>query len=215
MANYRYSQPFYCWRKTSKGFRGPVLVIGEIQRQDSSLLALFFEGMDKIVEKKHSLIADAGMGLFAKKNMKSGRLLQSLASILSMLLASILGIPLSVSHPATCGNAIFWRDASSDANNSEDSVWNGNYLQCIIGSCPLAGLCVSEVFGGDSLFVDVDPSQVDRVGWKGHYVNDGAVVEACEEASYHSQLLCPNLKSLHYMIGFLSRTYRMLIVLAL
>ena len=121
------------------------------------------------------------MGLFAKKNIKSG----TIVSFYPVL--SIAGIDFG--HSSVCLSSsdvrqgYFRRDTNNDTNDSEeDSDWNGNYLQYIIGSRPLAGLCIPEVFGGNALFVDVEPSQVDCVGWIGHYVKDGAAVEACEEA---------------------------------
>ena len=128
--------------------------------------------MDKIVETKSSLIAGTGMGLFAKKNTKSG-------TIDSFYPVHAIGVIFGDSSICLSSSDVrqgyFRRDANNDTNDSKDSDWNGNYLQYIIGSCPLAGLCVSKVFGSDALFVDVEPSQVDCVGWKGHYVNDGAI----------------------------------------
>jgi SET domain len=154
-----------------QAIQSALLQIGEIERQES--LASFFEGMDKIVETRPSLIAGAGMGLFAKKNIKSG-------TIVSFYPVHAIGVDFGDASVCLASDNV--RQDYFGGNNDGEGDWNGSYLQYIIGSRPLAGRCVAELFDGDALFIDVDPNRVDRVGWKGHYVNDGAVVEACEEA---------------------------------
>jgi hypothetical protein len=129
----------------------------------------FFEKLDTIVEVKTSLIEGAGMGLFAKKNIKSG-------SIISFYPVHAIGVDFGESSVCLASN-----DAGQKYFQGESESKNSNYQQYLLGSRLLAGACVTELFDGDALFVDVDPNQVDRAGWKGQYVNDGAVVEVAGE----------------------------------
>ena len=170
-----------CSDPRHQAIQSALLQIDEIHKQES--LSLFFQTIDKIVETKPSLIAGAGMGLFAKKNIKSG-------TIVSFYPVHAIGVDFGESSVCLASSdarqGYFQGDSINsinDATGTDGGAWNGSYLQYIIGSRPLAGRCVADVFGGDALFVDVDPNGIDRVGWKGHYVNDGAVVEACDEAN--------------------------------
>lgn len=170
-----------CADPRHQAIQSALFQIDEIHKQES--LSLFFQSIDKIVEIKPSIINGAGMGLFAKKNIKSG-------TIVSFYPVHAIGVDFGDSSVCLASSDArqdyFQGDSKNSINNNnnddtDNDAWNGSYLQYIIGSRPLAGRCVAEVFGGDALFVDVDPNAIDRAGWKGHYVNDGAVVEACDD----------------------------------
>jgi SET domain len=134
----------------------------------------FFETIDAAVEVKPSLVVGAGMGMFAKRSIQRG-------TVISFYPVHAIGVDFG--DTSVC---IASSDVGQEYFNNRDrmgSNWNKdcNYQQYLIGSRPLAGYCVADLFDGDNLFVDVDPNQVDKAGWKGHYVNDAAVVETSGE----------------------------------
>jgi hypothetical protein len=138
----------------------------------------FFETIDASVEIQPSLVDGAGMGMFAKQNIQQG-------TIISFYPVHAIGVDFGDSSVCIASNDVsqdyFSHRDSNAAQNTNNNSNDCNYQQYLIGSRPLAGNCVAELFDGDNLFVDVDPNQVDKPGWKGHYVNDAAVVESSGE----------------------------------
>jgi hypothetical protein len=120
----------------------------------------FFETIDASVEIQPSLVDGAGMGMFARQNIQQG-------TIISFYPVHAIGVDFGDSSVCIASNDVsqdYFSDRDSNAaqntnNNSNDC----NYQQYLIGSRPLAGYCVAELFDGDNLFVDVDPNQVDNL----------------------------------------------------
>ena len=123
------------------------------------------------VEVKESSIPGAGLGLFAKEKIKSG-------TIISFFPVHTLGINL--------GDSI--RRVSMDTTGptyeqqEEDAAFNDqSYLLNILGSRPLMKADISQDLGGESIFLDVDITQPESIGFDSHRINDGATVSTNSE----------------------------------
>jgi hypothetical protein len=65
-----------------------------------------------------------------------------------------------------------------------------NYVHYLMGTRPLLKADITKDFGGNVLFVDVNPYRPVTPGWMSHLVNDGAVVETNNEGAvlnYYAQ----------------------------
>lgn len=127
----------------------------------------------RLVEVKESSISGAGLGLFAKKNIKAG-------TIVSFYPAHTIGIILGDSIRRISRN-----DSGSmceqQQEEDETTASNQTYLHHVLGSRPLFKVDIAGDLGGDSIFLDVDLSQPERTGFASHRINDGATVMANSE----------------------------------
>lgn len=151
------------------------------------------------VHVKPSNIANAGMGLFATKNIKKG-------SIVSFYPVDSIGIEdvESVSGDMTTTTTIVrsrTEDYASNINNNSNN--DQSYLLHIVGNRPLMKMDIMNDLGGSSIFINVDvdvavtptslsgrdefdadsngttsslSSASSSVGFDSHRVNDGATV---------------------------------------
>jgi len=126
----------------------------------------------KMVEVKQSSIPGAGLGLFAKEQIKSG-------TLVSFMPCHTLGIDLGESirrvslldHNNTAGSQTTTQTYEHTEGKGEEV-----YLLNILGSRPLMKKDISSDLGGESIFLDVDSRQTESIGFDGHRVNDGATV---------------------------------------
>jgi len=123
----------------------------------------FFQKLDKLVVVRASSIdgGAAGRGLFARKNIKAG-------SIISFYPVHGIG--------GDDGSACV--GASDDIQKYFDREGaDTSYVQYLVGSRPFMSQDSKELFGGEAMYIDVDPTvQVDP-GWLSHFINDGATVD--------------------------------------
>ena len=134
------------------------------------------------VEVRESSVPGAGLGLFARENIKGG-------TIVAFYPAHALGMTMTDAQGYGTVRRV-GRDASgtvtSDVDSDGDEEGNHRdrdeaYLHHLLGKRPLMGADVAGDLGGGTLFVDVDLGREGSPGFDGHRVNDGATVGANSE----------------------------------
>lgn len=137
----------------------------------SPLLGHFHKSCVSSVEVRPSSISGAGLGLFARKNIKAG-------TIISLYPAHCLGVDSDEGDPRCTALGDSDRDYFDyEVTQKQD----GNYLLYILGSRPLMSSDVKTTFGGNALFIDVNPSRDVSPGWVSHLINDGSTVSCNNE----------------------------------
>ena len=126
------------------------------------------------VEVRESSVPGAGLGLFARENIKGG-------TIVAFYPAHVLGMT-----DAQGGGTV--RRVGRDASGAVTSDRGGHeedrdeaYLHHLLGKRLLMGADVARDLGGGTLFVDVDLGREAAPGFDAHRVNDGATVAANSE----------------------------------
>ncbi|CAB9513329.1 expressed unknown protein [Seminavis robusta] len=146
------------------------VMTSEFMHSSPSLKTMYSQ-MIKNVEIKQSSIPDAGLGLFAKKNIKAG-------TIVSFYPAHALGVDnddqcLFVQAPQ---DADYFRD-----HPSSDSC----YLHCTDQPLFRRTSLLQQQLANDNdmpLYLDVNPHRKPIVdGWVSQFINDGAVVQSNSE----------------------------------
>lgn len=136
---------------------------------ESSLITNFFSAAGKLVEVKQSSIPGAGMGLFAKKQLKQG---------------TIIGL-----YPTHCLGFVDCEDAATifsledqeyfDPQNMENQDIDSYQLN-ILGGRPLLSMTMDAT---TSLFLNINPNRsIPNNGWSSHYINDSHIVHENSEA---------------------------------
>jgi hypothetical protein len=107
-------------------------------------------------------------GLFAKKNIKAG-------TIVSFYPAHVIGID----YDGMADDRLFVINSLGETNERRQEVDDDqSYLHNILGKRLLLKTDIVETLGGQSIFIDVDPSLEDCPTFMSHRINDGASVRA-------------------------------------
>jgi hypothetical protein len=128
------------------------------------------------IEVKESSIPGAGLGLFAKKSIKSG-------TVISFYPAHVIGVEGG-------DDSNYYRVVSIDASGkthekqgdsmNEEEKSGQAYLHHILGNRPIIGVDVQSL-GAESIYIDVDINQDLDPSFGSHWINDGAVVSSNSE----------------------------------
>lgn len=139
-----------------------------IQTPGFAPMASFNKRRMSLVEIKQSSISGAGLGLFAKKNIKAG-------TIVSFYPTHMIGID----YDGMMDNRLFVINSLGETyERRQDMDDDQTYLHNILGKRLLLKTDVIETLGGQSIFIDVDPSREGSPTFLSHRVNDGATVQA-------------------------------------
>uniref|UniRef100_A0A7S2XZ27 SET domain-containing protein n=1 Tax=Fibrocapsa japonica TaxID=94617 RepID=A0A7S2XZ27_9STRA len=128
------------------------------------------------VEVKASSIPGAGLGLFAKKQLKAG-------TVVSFYPVHVLGMDRDDgSRPIR----VMWNSETGQPRKVEDEDQindknEGSYLHHLLGSRPLMKTSIADLGHDISLHIDVDTTYPDAPGWVSHRINDGAIVSENSE----------------------------------
>jgi SET domain len=138
--------------------------------ESSPSLKTMYSQIVKNVEVKESSIPGAGLGLFAKKNIKSG-------TIVSFYPAHSLGVEEQEKSIFSCSPA--------DTEYFQANPPSGSsYLHCtdqpLFKRTSLLAQASND-FQDTPLYLDVNPQKEVVPGWVSHFINDGAVVESNSE----------------------------------
>ena len=130
------------------------------------------------VEVRESSVPGAGLGLFARENIKGG-------TIVAFYPAHAMGVTTADAQGYETVRRV-GRDASgavtSDVDNDIDKEDRDEaYMHHLLGKRPLMGASVDGDLGGGALFIDTDLDREGSPGFDSHRVNDGATVAANSE----------------------------------
>jgi len=135
----------------------------------SSTLKQLYSQCLKPIEVRKSSIPGAGLGLFAKKNIKAN-------TIVSLYPAHALGVEQSTSFVSLSSDESYFQAHSSQ---------NSGYLHCtdqpIFKRTSLLSKAFSDVDDTTPLYLDVNPTKTTVDGWLSQMINDGAIVKENSE----------------------------------
>lgn len=149
------------WRCTLDAALAKMAVISE-----TNFSANFNKRRISAVEVKESSIPGAGLGLFAKKQIKAG-------TIISLYPVHTLGIDLGESIRQVSMDT---RGQTYDEEGEREVSQDQSYLLHIMGTRLLMKSDIVKDLGGESIFLNVDINQQETPGFHSHRVNDGAIV---------------------------------------
>jgi len=142
--------------------------------EQSPSLKNMYSNCAKLVAVKESSITEAGLGLFAKKNIKAG-------TIICFYPAHALGVEIGEGESSSIFSCLDLDREYFKENPSSTSC----YLHCT--DQPLfkrSSILADRVqnFEGVPLYLDVNPNRVIVPAWVSQFINDGATVESnCEK----------------------------------
>lgn len=118
------------------------------------------------IEVRQSSLDGAGLGLFAKKNIKAG-------TIISFYPVHTIGIDFD----GSAENRLFSIDSAGETQERRQEIEDDQaYLHNILGKRLLMNADIINTLGGQSIFIDVDLGQGDSPSFVSHRINDGAIV---------------------------------------
>lgn len=143
--------------------------------ESSPSLKTLYSNCVKLVEVKESSIAGAGLGLFAKKNIKAG-------TIVSFYPAHALGVEMETGE-SNCSSTFSFLD--SDRTYFQDHPCTAScYLHCTDQALFKRSSILLDIAQGLEdvpLYLDVNPRRPIVPAWVSQFINDGATVESNNE----------------------------------
>ena len=138
---------------------------------ESGFASQFNQRRMNLVEVRQSSVPGAGLGLFAKKALKSG-------TVISFYPAHILGMEVGdrirrISLDGITGQV---EEQNGDVDDDAPPKVDDAYLHHILGKRPLMHADIAQDLGGAAMFLDVDMMRPESPGWDSHRINDGATV---------------------------------------
>lgn len=147
---------------------------------DDKFAARFNKRRMRLVEVRPSSIPGAGLGLFAKEQIKAG----TIVSFYPFHTIGIVGLAdESIVRRVTIDTVTGKTVDQTDYDNTSISSASDQqaYLMNILGNRPLMKKDISQDLGGQTIFIDLDMTQPESLGFSSHRVNDGATVSINSE----------------------------------
>ena len=127
---------------------------------ESGFASRFNQRRMNSVEVRQSSVPGAGLGLFAKKALKSG-------TVISFYPAHILGIEVGdrIRRISLDGSTGQVEEQNEDADDDAPPKVDDAYLHHILGKRPLMHAGIAQDLGGAAMFLDVDMMRPESPGW--------------------------------------------------